>query len=124
MRLLGRCGVTDVMTGAPIEPVSGAGWRPEGMHIQMWLSLLEKIFPEIISYNVELLEVLLSEDVESQELRKKLEAEVQQSVLRPGRHLFPIHCPQCEEHIEGHWTLLSLQRKMMRVQCLSDTLRQ
>ena len=116
--------MTDVMSGAPIEPVSGAGWRPEGTHIQMRLSLLEKIFPEIISYNVELLEVLLSEDVESQELRKKLEAEVQQSVLRPGRPLFSIHCPQSEEHTEGHWTLLSLQRKMMRVQCLSYTLRQ
>ena len=51
------------------------------------------------------------------------EAEVQQSVIRPGRHLFPIHCPQCEEHIEGHWTRLSLQRKMMRVQSKSDTLR-
>ena len=112
------------MTSPPVEPVSGTGWKPEGVHIQLWVSLLEMVFPETICYNVELLEILLSENMESQELREKLEAEVQQSVIRPGRHLFPIHCPQSEEHTEGHWTLLSLQRKMMRAHCLSDTLRQ
>ena len=25
--------------------------------------------------------------------------------------LFPIHCPETPEHVEGHWTLLSLERK-------------
>ena len=111
LRLLGRCGVTDVMCSPPLEPVSRTDWRPEGSHIQMWLSLLEMVFPETIVYNVELLEVLLSEDMESEERRKKLEAEVQQSVIGFGRHLFPIHCPEGEEHVEGHWTLLSLERK-------------
>ena len=76
LRILGRCGITDVMCSPPLEPVSWTDWRPEGSHIQMWLALLEMVFPETIGYNVELLEVLLSEDMESEELRKKLEAEV------------------------------------------------
>ena len=76
LRILGRCGITDVMCSPPLEPVSWTDWRPEGSHIQMWLSLLEMVFPETIGYNVGLLEVLLSEDMESEELRKKLEAEV------------------------------------------------
>ena len=39
-----------------------------------------------------------------------MEAEVQASVRRPGRHLFPVHCPQQDEHPDGHWTLLSLEK--------------
>ena len=31
-------------------------------------------------------------------------------MLQPGRHLFPVHCPQCVEHPDGHWTLLSVGR--------------
>ena len=27
----------------------------------------------------------------------------------PGRHVSPIHCPQQDEHPDGHWTLLSLE---------------
>ena len=44
------------------------------------------------------------------EIRKKLEAEVQASVRTRGRHLFPVHCPQQPEHLDGHWTLLSLEK--------------
>ena len=65
----------------------------------------------MIGYNVDLLEVLLSEEMENEELRKKLEAEVQWSVRSCGRHLFPLHCPQQPEHPDGHWTLLSLEKK-------------
>ena len=36
--------------------------------------------------------------------------EFRASVLQPGRHLFPVHCPECVEHPSGHWTLLSLER--------------
>ena len=49
--------------------------------------------------------------MESKELRKTLEAEVQESVRRPGRHLFLARCPQSGSHIDGHWTLLILERK-------------
>ena len=114
LRTLGRCGINDVIVSAPLEVVGGTCFKPEGCHIQMWITLLEQVFPELIGYNVELLEVLLSEDMESKELRKTLEAEVQESVRRRGRHLFPVHCPQQPEHPDGHWTLLSLGRKMMR----------
>ena len=41
----------------------------------------------------------------------KVLSEFRASVLEPGRHLFPVHCPQCAEHPDGHWTLLSLERK-------------
>ena len=40
----------------------------------------------------------------------KVLSEFRASVLEPGRHLFPVHCPQCVEHPDGHWTLLSLRR--------------
>ena len=30
LRILGRCGITDVMESAPLEPVVGKGWQPEG----------------------------------------------------------------------------------------------
>ena len=76
LRTLGRCGITDVVCSPPLEPVSGANWKPEGRHIHMWITLLEQVLGETIGYNAELLEVLLSEDMESEELRKKLEAEV------------------------------------------------
>ena len=39
-----------------------------------------------------------------------MEAEVQVSVRTCGRHLFPVHCPQQPEHLDGHWTLLSLEK--------------
>ena len=110
LRILGRCGINDVMVSAPLEAVGGAHFKPEGCHIQMWITLLEQVFPEVIGYNVELLEVLLSEDMESMELKQKLEAEVLESVRRRGRHLFPVHCPQQPEHPDGHWTLLSLEK--------------
>ena len=64
----------------------------------------------LIGYDADLLEVLLSEDMENEEMRKKLEAEVQASVRTCGRHLFPVHCPQQPEHPDGHWTLLSLEK--------------
>ena len=109
LRILGRCGMTDVMRSAPLEPV-GNNFQPEGFHIQLWMTLLEQVFPELIGYNVEFLEVLLSADPENQEKTKTFEAEVQASVRRPGRHLFPVHCPQQDEHPDGHWTLLSLEK--------------
>ena len=104
LRILGRCGITDVMSSAPIEPVVAKNFQPEGFHIQLWMTLLEQVFPELIGYNVDLLEVILSEDMESEEMRKQLEAEIQASVRSCGRHLFPVHCPQQLEHPDGHWT--------------------
>ena len=88
------------------------------------MTLLEQVFPELSGYNVDLLEVLLSEDMEDQEVRQKLEAEVQASVRTCGRHLFPVHCPQQPEHPDGHWTLLSLEKahdeSPMKVRTLSQ----
>ena len=66
LRLLGRCGITDVMTSAPLEPVKKKDWRPEGFHIQVWMTFLEEVFPQVIGYNVDLLEALLSEDMEDE----------------------------------------------------------
>ena len=79
--------------------------------IQLCITLLEQAFPQVIGYNVELLEVLLSEDMECENLRKTFEAEVQESVRRHGKHMMPVNCPQNAEHPDGHWTLLSLERK-------------
>ena len=113
IRILGRCGITDVMRSAPFEPVVGKNFKPEGSHIQLWMTLLEQVFTELTGYNVDLLEGLLSEEMEKEEnkeMRKKLEAEVQASVRSCGRHLFPVHCPQQPEHLDGHWTLLSLEK--------------
>ena len=47
--------------------------------------------------------------------RNKVQTEFRASVLQPGRHLFPVHCPQCADHPDGHWTLLSLDRKQNEV---------
>ena len=78
------------------------------------MTLLEHVFPDLIGYTVDLLEVLLSEELDDENLgvlllRKKFEAEVKASLRSPGRHLFPVHCPQQPEHPDGHWTLLSLE---------------
>ena len=48
---------------------------------------------------------------ESKELGMTFAAEVQESVRRRNRHLYPVHCPQSDEHLDGHWTLLSLERE-------------
>ena len=113
LRILGRTGITDVMSSAPFEAVpANNGFKPEGSHIQLWLTLLEQAFPKIIAYNIQLLEILLSEDEESEQVRKTLEAEVKESLRkRHGRHLFAIHGPQTPEHHDGHWTLMSVERK-------------
>ena len=111
LRTLGRCGINEVIVSAPLGVVGGTHFKPEGCHVQMWIALLEQVFPELIGYNVELLEVLMPEDMESKELRKTLEAEVQESIRRKGRRLFPVHCPQQPEQPDGHWILLSLERR-------------
>ena len=112
MRILGRAGFDDVMVSPPIEPVLGKKWKPEGVHIQIWMTLLEQVFPCLSCYNVNLLELILrekSEDEEEEEMRKKISKEVEVSVHLEGRHLLPIHCPESSEHPDGHWTLLSLE---------------
>ena len=93
MKIIGRCGINDVFVSAPLEAVGGTHFKPEGCHIQMWITLLEQVFPELIGYNADFLEVLLCEELESKELRKTLEAEVQESVRRRCRHLFPFALP-------------------------------
>ena len=120
LRMLGRTGLTDVLTSAPLEPVVAKNFKPQGYHIQLWMTLLEQVFPDMISYNVEHLEHLLrlaekeddysDEAMRCKEIRKQLEAEIQESVKTRGRHLLPIHCPQQPEHPDGHWTLLSLEK--------------
>ena len=40
LRILGRCGIDDVLVSAPLEPVVGTHFKPEGCHIQMWITLL------------------------------------------------------------------------------------
>ena len=82
LRILGRTGITDVMSSAPLAAVPANGFKPEGSHIQLWLTLLEQAFPKTIAYNIELLEILLSEDEESKEVRKTLGAEVKESLRR------------------------------------------
>ena len=56
LRILGRCGINDVMVSAPLEAVGGTHFKPEGCHIQMWITLLEQVFPELIGYNADFLE--------------------------------------------------------------------
>ena len=83
-----------------------------GCNIQMWITPFEQVSPDLIGYNVELLEVILSDDMETKEVRKTIEAEVQESLRRRrGRRLLPIHCPEMPEHPGDLWTLLSLERK-------------
>ena len=112
MRILGRAGIDDVMVSPPIEPVLGKKWKPDGNHIQIWMTLLEQVFPFLSCYNVNLLELILSEKSEheeEEEMRKKIAKEMEVSVHDEGRHLLPIHCPESPEHPDGHWTLLSLE---------------
>ena len=73
--------------------------------------LTGKIFSinRLIGYHTDLLEVVLGEHLDCEEMRKKLGAEIKRSVRTAGRHLFPIHCPQQDEHPDGHWALLSLE---------------
>ena len=41
-KILGRYGMTDVTTSAPFEPVRNK-FKPEGGHIQLWMTLLEQV---------------------------------------------------------------------------------
>ena len=113
--MLGRLGITDVLVSAPFEQVVAHNFKPEGWHIQLWLILLEQVFPGLVGYSPDLLHIFFSEGVEDEIARNKVQTEIRASVLDTGRHLFPLHCPQCAEHPDGHWTLLSLQRKQKEV---------
>ena len=111
VRMLGRFGITDVSASGPFEKVKAQTFTPEGCHIQLWLLLLEQVFPKLMSYSPELLHIFFSESVEDEYARNKVQSEIRNSILESGRHLFPVHCPQSAEHPDGHWTLLSLERK-------------
>ena len=111
VRMLGRFGITDVLASDPFEKVRAQSFTPEGCHIQLWLLLLEQVFPKLMSYSPELLHIFFSESVEDECARNKVQSEIRNSILESGRHLFPVHCPQSAEHPDGHWTLLSLERK-------------
>ena len=111
VRMLGRFGITDVSASGPFEKVKAQTFTPEGCHIQLWLLLLEQVFPKLMSYSPELLHIFFSESVEDEYARNKVQSEIRNSILESGRHLFPVHCPQSAEHPDGHWTLLSLARK-------------
>ena len=50
-RILGQTGITDVMSSAPFEAVPASDFKPEGSHIQLWLTLLEQVSPKTIAYN-------------------------------------------------------------------------
>ena len=51
VRMLGRCGITDVECSAPFEKVLVA--TPlEGSHITLWLVILEETFPEVVGYSL------------------------------------------------------------------------
>ena len=52
--MLGRYGITDVRCSAPFEKLTAKNFKPEGSHIQIWLILLEQVFPNIVSYSLEL----------------------------------------------------------------------
>ena len=98
VRLLGRYGITDVSCSAPFERVDARHFKPEGCHIQLWLTLLEQAFPRLVGYSPELLHTLFSEraapeDVEEETAKQTVPCEFRAPVLEPGRHLFPVHCP-------------------------------
>ena len=55
VRMLDRYGITDVSCGLPFEKVEAMNVKPEGGHIQLWLILLEQVFPRLVGYSPELL---------------------------------------------------------------------
>ena len=42
LRMLGRCGFDDVHVSDPLEPVVRTRFKPEGFHIQLWITSLSK----------------------------------------------------------------------------------
>ena len=118
VRMLGRYGITDVRVSGPFEKVVAQNFKPEGWHIHLWLILLEQAFPKLMGYSPEILHTVFSGDVGDEYARSKVRTEISASVLQPGRHLFPVHCPQCADHPDGHWTLLSLARHENQVSVL------
>ena len=79
LSILGRYGATDVSCSAPFESPA-KDFKPEGGHIQLWLVLLEQVFPRVVTYNPELLHILFSErvapeDVEEETARPKVQCE-------------------------------------------------
>ena len=114
--MLGRYGIRDVLVSAPFEKVLAHKFKPEGWHIQLWLLLLEQVFPRFVGYSPELLQTFFTEDVVDENARSQVQTQLRESFcFEPARHLFPVHCPECAEHPDGHWTLLSLDRKQNEV---------
>ena len=72
VRMLGRFGVTDVLVSAPFEKVVAQNFKPEGWHIQLWLILLEQVFPNLVGYSPDLLHTFFSEGVEDESARNKV----------------------------------------------------
>ena len=112
IELLGRYGITDVPTSAPLEKMCMTT-KLAGNHVQLWLVLLEFSFSstDFTTYSPDFMESLyecIIEDSPRAAGDSQIVKGLQKSADLYKLHLFPIHSPQSEEHPDGHWTLLAL----------------
>ena len=82
LQMLGRCGITDVESSAPFEKVLKKV-KLEGVHIQLWLVVLEKSFEKTTGYGPELMHFLFADDEEGARPREVVLKQVVAAVRNP-----------------------------------------
>ena len=83
--------------------------QPEGDHLSLWVALLSRSFPALSlrSFPPHVLEEMFSacQDKTSQKYLS-LSLGLRDTVSQAQLTFFPVHCPQNDEHPDGHWVLL------------------
>ena len=111
LQMLGRFGILDVLESAFAEKMMQKD-NPDDSNIQLWMVLLEFSFPRLsfCTYAPQLLHTFFEESKsKSSEAFQRISESLKQSMSRFQLNLFPIHCPQSDEHPDGHWTLLAIE---------------
>jgi len=113
--MLHQMGIWHYENAATIEPVTQkAPAQLEGHHIRLWNVVLSQTFPEAKCYLVDPVSVLsqLFDESTPKETQERLLRGISNAFSSPSfrKLLFPVHCPPCEDHKMGHWTLLVIDK--------------
>ena len=116
--MLHQLGYWDPESAPPIFSV--AATRPKRLqdsHLRIWALALSVTFPkesfEIFDPQFFLRRVI--GDAREADIAERLEMRIKEAFESKDLLLFPLQCPQMDDHEMGHWTLLAVQKKPQAV---------
>ena len=100
----------DPDSSIPLTPVSqGKPIRLEDEHLRMWHVVLRSTFPKA-SFKWFDPSIYLHRLFSDPTLELTLQEGIRRAFQKVDLLLFPLQCPESEDHKLGHWTLLAIER--------------